>query len=495
MNIPFLTRAIDAAARIGGASTESDAPVVECHIGPEDDGAVGAGRGFLRISGHLGQAEYDQIAAAAGEMASSNLQAVGVLIDSGGGDLAGTDTAVKALVSLRTALGDRLFTLAEGMAGSAAYALLACGGRGKVLATSGASVGSIGPKIRLEDSSRLWTEGMLTTVHEITDGQPLKPIGSPGFPITSEALAFEKAQAAAGKQVFHALVAAARRQPLEDLVRAAGKGGLYHAANALDLGLVDGIVDKLSFVAMVNGEFSNTPQEEFPMADPMQPVQPVQVSAEATSPGPPTAPEILETQAPIALTAPFPAASATVALPVGDPPPDPMAAIAAQGEQIASLTVSVTNLADSIAAERQKSAESTITASIAAARSRIEACVPRITRSAADEALKGAEAMIRSGADPVPVIAMLEAAAPVEDEADLRGEVTYQIPGQEAQAAEVDLSYFSSPGRGGKAAISASVRDRALQAVAAVSAAPEGRRMDALVALDRQTGGIYQGVI
>ena len=507
MTIPFLARAKAAVSRSTGGPEDHEPGVVECRIhtdtGHED--GVSAGRGFLKITGHLGQAEYDQIIAVAQEMAEANLQAVGVLIDSGGGHLAGVDGAVKALVDLRTALADQLFTYCEGMAASCAYALLACGGRGKVLASSGAQVGSVGAIIRLEDSSRLWREGMLTTVHALTGDQELKTIGQPGVPITKEGIAFETTQIATGKQVFQQLVAAARRMPLADLVRAAGKGGLYAASNALDLGLVDGLVDKIAFLAMVNGESDQPPQEENSMAEPIAPA-PQPVETPTLAPGAPAAAiasaPVPADPAPVPALAPAPlpaqiaaqVQAPPIALPVPDPASDPLALIAAQGTQIAQLTGAITQMAETFTAEQGRQAAAAIDAKIAAAKTRIEACVPRVTRSAADQAFAASEAMIRSGADPDPVIVMLEAVQAVADGSDLRGEVTYHEEGQaEATVADADLSYFASMGKDGKAVISPEVRTVALEALGAAAHLPEGSRTPVYERIFAQRGFVSRG--
>lgn len=510
MTIPFLSRAMDLVTRSARSSAETDPPIVECHIGPDEDAAVAAGRGFLRISGQLTQVEYDRIAVAAAEMADARLQAVGVFIDSGGGNLAGVDTAVKALVDLRTALDDQLFTLAEGHAASAAYALLACGGRGKVLATAGSSVGSIGTLTRLEDSSRLWKDGMMTTVHQITANQPLKNIGAPGVPITPEAIAFQTEQMEAATDVFHVLVAAARRMPLADLVRAAGKGGFYQSTVALDLGLVDGIADKISFLAMVNGETPNTPQEVFPMAEPASvpsaaplatgdPAASTVAAAPAATPQVPTAPD------PIIAGPPLARADNTIyrPVPVGKaerpaPPPavplralplptDPMAAIEAQGEQIADLMAAMTQMSTAIATEAQTRATAATAAALAPVTARIEACIPRVTREAADQALAVAATLSGSGADPTPAAAMLEAAQ--AESGDLTAEVTFNDPKQGPMVADFDLTYFTSPAENGEAAISAETREMALRAAAVKASSPPGMAMEALNQLFMQDGG------
>lgn len=480
-----------------GRPDDDRPPLVECHLhghGHDDSGVV-AGRGFLVISGHLGQPEYDKIAEAASDMIESAVQRVGVLIDSGGGDMAGIDGAVRALVELRAFLRDDLHTLAEGMAGSSAYALLACGGRGKIFATAGAQVGSVGPKIRLEDSSRLWTEGMLTTVREITDGQEFKPIGAPGFAITPEAIDFETDQVAAAKQVFFRLVAAAKRVPVAEVARAAAKGGLYQASVALELGLVDAIQDKLSFVAKVNGESPPTPSlEEFPMAEREPPtVQPPVVTPAPTpepvtkAAGPVPAQQLqIDGQAPGQTPEPrdrqaLDAAARMHLSPLVIPAPD-------VGAQIASLTATVQKLAESLAADQLSRTTVATEAAVSLARSRVEACVPRITRSAADQALTAVEAMVRAGQSPDPVITSLEAVPDIADAADLMAEVTYTDPSGQPATQHLDLSHFSSPGKNGEAFISPAVKDRATQGIIAINNAPPGQGMQALEKLYAQVG-------
>ncbi len=471
----FLGRIQALAGRIGRETEQP--PVVECHLhGHGEDEGVVAGRGFLVISGFLGQAEYDKISAAASDMIAAGVRRVGILIDSGGGHMAGVDGAVKALVELRSSVNDDLHTLAEGMSASSAYALLACGGRGKIHATAGAQVGSIGAKVRIEDSSRLWTEGMLTTVHEITDGQPLKPAGAPGHPINAEAIDFERDQIAAAKQVFFQLIAAAKRVPVVEIARAAAKGGTYQASVALDLGLVDRITDKLSFVAMVNGGDSPPPPspEVSPMADKEHPAETPPVESAASPPH--AVPLQVEGQADGRLV------PAILAKPAATPPPQ--AAQAAPAEDFASqmtiLTSLVTNLAKaqeamaaSVAADALARNTAQLDAAVATARARVEACVPRITRSAADGALTAVETTIRAGADPGALIASLESMPAIDMSSDLTTEVTMVAgAGQEAQDVTFDLSFFSSPGKEGKASVPPAVKERAGQALAAAAGLP-----------------------
>lgn len=483
----FIHRIQALASRIGRETEQP--PVVECHLhGHGEDEGVVAGRGFLVISGFLGQAEYDKISAAASDMIAAGVRRVGILIDSGGGHMAGVDGAVKALVELRSSVNDDLHTLAEGMAASSAYALLACGGRGKIHATAGAQVGSIGPKIRLEDSSRLWTEGMLTTVHEITDGQPLKPVGAPGHPIDAEAIDFERDQVAAAKQIFFQLIAAVKRVPVVDIARAAAKGGTYQASVALDLGLVDKITDKISFVAIVNGADSLPPPslEVFPMADNKHPAETPPVESAAS---PPHAVPRLQVEGQ-ADGRPVPA---ILVKPAAKPPVQTVEESlvenyasqvhTAMGEdfasQMATLTSVVTDLAKSqeamaasIAADSLARSTAQVDAAIATARARVEACVPRITRSAADGALTAVETTIRAGADPAALIVSLEAMPAIDASSDLTAEVTIAGAGQEAQDVTFDLSYFSSPGKNGLASIPPAVKERSTQALAAVAGLP-----------------------
>lgn len=488
--------------RLRGA--EDTAPVVKCHLHGhgEDDLGIVAGRGFLVISGFLGQAEYDKIAEGASDMIAVGVRRAGILIDSGGGHMAGVDGAVKALVELRSFLADDLHTLAEGMAASSAYALLACGGRGKIHATAGAQVGSIGAKIRLEDSSRFWTEAMLTTVHEITAGQPLKPVGAPGYPIDAEAIDFERDQAAAAKQIFFGLIAAAKRVPVVDIARAAAKGGTYQASVALGLGLVDRITDKNTFVAMVNGGDSLPPPspEVFPMADNEHPAETPPVESAAS---PPLAVPQIEGQiegrpAPAILVKPLaPVGAETDGKKLDPALLDRLMRTGVQAvpvedfaSQMTRLTAVVTDLAKSqevmaasIAADALARSTAQVQAAIATARARVEACVPRITRSAADGALTAIETTIRAGADPNALIASLEAIPAIDTTSDLTAEVTMvDGVGQKTQDISFDLSYFSSPGKDGKASIPPAVKERSSQALAAVAGLPgapgeaEGRR-------------------
>lgn len=443
-------------------------PKVECHI-PGADGVVAGGPSFLVIGGRLGKLQYDQISQASSDMIEAGARRVGILVDSSGGDMAGVDGAVKALVELRSFLSDNLFTLGEGMAASSAYALIACAGRGKIFATAGAQIGSIGTRIRLEDSSRAFNEDLKITVHEVTSDQDLKSIGAPGFAITDKALKFEEEQVAAAKDVFHRIVSDAKRVPLADIVRAAGEGGLYQASVALDLGLVDRILDKNSFLALVNGETSPTPSEEdFPMAEPEQPVHPP-----VTQPAP--LPVTQASAEPAALETRVEGSKRQAAL--EDAARLPIAPKAVQdtalAEKVSNLATMVEGLTKAIATDHEARAKAEIEASIAIANGRVEACVGRsITRAGADLQITAVEATIRSGSSPDGILAAVEALPDIADASDLMAEVTLSAAGQDPQDVTFDLRHFSSPGAKGEASVPPAVRERAVQALSAIATLP-----------------------
>ncbi len=228
-----------------------------------DGGALeGASNGILTIAGPLGIFQYRQITAAVNAM-RGKVDRVGVVFGpSNGGDLAGLSGAVRSLVELRAEIGENLIHFVAGSTASATMALLLAGGR--VLADPGVQVGSLAAAIEVHDNTKFVEEDLKTTVYFIRGDQTDKDVGHGGVPVTAKNLEQVGAQRESANEMFIELVAAARGVSSEAMAEIASTGGMFHATNALKLGLIDEITDEESFRALVTG---NQPQETRTMAD------------------------------------------------------------------------------------------------------------------------------------------------------------------------------------------------------------------------------------
>lgn len=514
-------------SRLGDVIAGDPAPIedgrVTCQVMTGQPGVIGSESGFISIDGYLDRRAYRRIVDAAEGMLELGVSRVGLIVDSGGGELAGLGDAVQALVSLRQELRGQLYSFAARSAGSCAYALLACGAPGKVYAASGAFIGSVKAIVRVEDTQRLYEEGLLTTAHLITSGAPLKQIGAPGAPVTPEQLDFLRQQVGSADAGFIALAAAARGVAPREMARMAGEGGLYDAAIARQIGLIDGLMEESRFRALVEGG----PNQENPMTLPLtggQAPPPIQGQAPAQQPAPAqTAPPAgaypPQAQTPTAGPPAFPTPGVTAGPPMqpyqpwsytpsgpaptiqtgagtAQPAPPPGQAVTPQSpdmppwavslaQSVATVGQSVATLATAIGGER-------VSQRIEGFKSRIQACVgSRITASGGEAKAKLVEQLVNAGQAEAAeaVVADVEAQPLIDESANLSAVVTYQPPdAQEPVSEGVDLTYYSVPGPGGEAVIPNPVRARALEALNAVAGAPKGREMEALEGLYRQVG-------
>jgi ClpP class serine protease len=389
---------------------------------------------MLMIDGALGRRQYEDIAAAAESMLSQGVSRVGVVIDSGGGELPGLDGAVRALVTLREAVGGQLWTYTPRSATSAACALLLCAGRGRAFASAGARVGSLAAFARLEDSSQLWREGLLTTVHEIKPGGDLKVTGGEGVEITAEQIEHMEEQVGSARAAFLALTAAARGVSTAEIARMAGEGGTYDSSVARTIGLIDGVIDFPAWRAMVAGAATPPPTQE--MDEMPTPAQPAEVKAPESA-----------TQA--AEKPPTPAAEPAVK--AGSDPP----AAAAPGDELRAmvrdLTAQVTSLAGTLAEERRSRLEQERTAKAEAAVGRVRALAGRsITPTFAAQAEKVVRATVAGGGDVEEYVRALELSPPVDTLANLTETVTFSVDGTDVSVDVNAVDFGFKTGADGK---------------------------------------------
>jgi ClpP class serine protease len=466
---------------------------IEAQLGSAGSAAIAQDFGFLSIEGDLDRPQYLEISKAARGFAEAGIRRLGVLIDSTGGNTAGLTGAVRALLELRTALDGELYTFAARHAASAAGALLFTGGPGKVFADAGSQVGSLRTVMRLEDSSRLWVDGLLVDVHEIKPEGALKRIGAPGVPITPHQLDFAETQVSAATTEFIRLLAVARGTTVRDMERMAGEGGLYAAPIARQLGLIDTITDEVAFRALVAGDSSGAP--EAPILETM-PTSPSQELTMKDSTGAPEAPT-LETTPVVESAAPrVPDVPASAKPPEGiaASPPSATPANAELAETVKTLAATVEQLGATMTAGFGAIAEQRQDSTLQGFQQRLKACVNdgRIPNATAESAMESVKATLSAGANPEALVATYEALPSVQAHG-LDTDVTFTPPGGETQAAHIDLTYFSRPGPDGKPYLSAATRARAQEAVAAVFSAGEGQGMQALEALWAKRGPLTGG--
>ena len=128
----------------------------------------------------------------------------------------------------------------------------------RVTADPSAVVGSIGVMAAVDDSSKAFEEAGVKR-HLISTG-PLKGQGTPGVPVSDEALAEVRAIVEAHFEPFKTAVAEGRNLSGEDL-DAVTTGGAWPAARAQALGLVDEVVATPDTISELVGSSGNTAPE------------------------------------------------------------------------------------------------------------------------------------------------------------------------------------------------------------------------------------------
>lgn len=164
-----------------------------------------------------------------------------VRFNSPGGSVAGSEELIGAIAEM--AGKKPTCALVDRMACSlAAFAAAACG---EVVASQNAIVGSIGGIVDLYDFSKAYAAAGIESV-AITD-QPLKAIGIPGQAVTSDMR--ENLLQLVRDQVGPYMQAYAQRRGVSAEDVQALKGGVYSAARAAQMKLIDRVVSPREFVA------------------------------------------------------------------------------------------------------------------------------------------------------------------------------------------------------------------------------------------------------
>jgi signal peptide peptidase SppA len=155
-----------------------------------------------------------------------------IYVDSPGGTVDGTKALADDIYSF--AAQKPCFVYIDGMGCSAAYW---CASQAtQVYASPTSLVGSIGTRIRLEDTSAEYKQAGVK-VHEITTG-PMKAAGADGTEIDDSQLAYFQSIADQMQSYFAAGVLQGRKMTAEQL-KAVSDGSVFLADKAKQLGLVD----------------------------------------------------------------------------------------------------------------------------------------------------------------------------------------------------------------------------------------------------------------
>lgn len=170
-------------------------------------------------------------------VADKSVRAIMVVIDSGGGTAAGTDSLADEIAA--TDAVKPTVAYIEDIGASAAYWVASRARR--VYANRIALVGSIGTVIVVDDTSGMYEAAGIRT-HVITsDGaETYKGAGVEGTEVTPEQIAEWKRLANGVQARFNADIAAGRRMPIAR-VRELATGQVWMSDEAAELGLIDGV--------------------------------------------------------------------------------------------------------------------------------------------------------------------------------------------------------------------------------------------------------------
>ena len=168
-------------------------------------------------------------------LADDELDAVVLVIDSPGGDVAGMAEAVGRMRAAAAASGKPVYAFADEQACSAAYAIATVAE--KIFMPPSGVTGSIGTAcIHADQSAALESEGVKVTIVRSGDR---KMEGGPLEPLTPEARNAYQAKVNAAATQFASIVAEARGGNAARWLALEGRSVL--APEALELGLVDGV--------------------------------------------------------------------------------------------------------------------------------------------------------------------------------------------------------------------------------------------------------------
>jgi len=198
------------------------------------------GGGTIRVRNEIRQARQ------------AGIKTMVLKIESPGGTVAGTKELGDDIAAA-VADGVRFVGFADDLAASAAYwALSQCS---EAYANEPALVGSIGTFLILDDYSKLFEKAGVT-VHVIKAGE-MKAAGSMGTEVTEEQIAYFQELINQTNELFLAAVKTGREFRDEELA-AVANGKVYTAADAANLGLIDGV---RTFDEVVNALVSGTDSE------------------------------------------------------------------------------------------------------------------------------------------------------------------------------------------------------------------------------------------
>lgn len=166
--------------------------------------------------------------------ADDAISAILLRVDSPGGTVAGTSDLADDVA--RAAKDKPVVAFIEDMGASAAYWVASQATR--VVANRGALVGSIGTYLIVQDFSEAFAKEGIKT-HVIRAGA-FKGAGVEGAPVTAEDIAELQRVVTSINEIFVSSVASGRRLGME-FARALADGRVHVGAEAVSLGLVDGI--------------------------------------------------------------------------------------------------------------------------------------------------------------------------------------------------------------------------------------------------------------
>ena len=192
-------------------------------------------------------------------LAASDVARVVMVIDSPGGVMHGAFDAARTLRERARAAGKPLLAWIRGDGCSAAYALACAASNIQVSASS--CIGSIGVLVaRLDQTAADSAMGVAYTMFQ--SGQR-KPYGNPHVRVSPGEFATAQAQVDALAEVFFDTVSALRPSLSADALRAL-EAGIYVGAEAVRLGLADGVAGDLqtAVAAAGGGSMENEDEEQ-----------------------------------------------------------------------------------------------------------------------------------------------------------------------------------------------------------------------------------------
>lgn len=178
---------------------------------------------------------------------NTDVKSIVLIIDSPGGTVSGTSDLAEAVAKV-TAIKP-VYAYIEDMAASAAYWVASQAT--KVYANSSAQIGNIGTFIVLKDISKQEEDAGRKTI--VVKAGEFKAVGVPGAPITEEQVADVQSLINDVNALFVGAVMHGRHFT-EEQVSAVADGRIHIGANAMKIGLIDGVLDFADVMSLATGK-------------------------------------------------------------------------------------------------------------------------------------------------------------------------------------------------------------------------------------------------